>query len=107
MDVLCDRAQDLIRGRFDDQLECDVGAVGTPDLATVDALARVELTVRRLGSGIRLRGASVDLLELLAFCGVPLESVDELINAAESSLDRAKARGGDRVEAWTQGEEKT
>jgi hypothetical protein len=83
VDVLCDRARDLMRGRLDDQLECDVADVGTPDLATVDALARVELTVRRLGSGIRLRGASVDLLELLAFCGVPLESVDELERQSE------------------------
>lgn len=30
-----------------------------------------------------------------------LESVDEIVNAAEASLDRASARGGDRVEAWT------
>ena len=29
-----------------------------------------------------------------------LESVDELINAAESSLDRAKGGGGNRAEAW-------
>lgn len=31
-----------------------------------------------------------------------LESVDELVNAAESSLERAKERGGDRVEAWAE-----
>lgn len=31
-----------------------------------------------------------------------LESVDELVNAAEASLDRARTRGGDRVEAWTE-----
>ena len=77
VDVLCHRARDLMRGRSDDHLECDVAAVRRPDLGTVDALARVQLTVRRMGSGVRLRGASVDLLELLAFCGLPLESVDE------------------------------
>ena len=77
VDVLCDRARDLMRGRHDDHIDCDVAAVRKPDLSTVEALARVELTVKRLGSGIRLLGASVDLLELLAFCGVPLESVDE------------------------------
>ncbi|MEM6733869.1 MAG: diguanylate cyclase, partial [Myxococcota bacterium] len=32
----------------------------------------------------------------------PLESVDELVNAAEACLDRAKARGGNRVEAWSE-----
>ncbi|MBN1962134.1 MAG: diguanylate cyclase [Deltaproteobacteria bacterium] len=29
-----------------------------------------------------------------------IESIDELINAAEASLDRAKERGGDRIELW-------
>lgn len=77
VDVLCRRARDLVRDRAADGLDCDVAAVHRPDLATVDALARVDLTVRRLGSRIRLRGASVDLLELLALCGVPLESVVE------------------------------
>jgi hypothetical protein len=57
--------------------------VGTPDLATVEALARVELTARRLGSGICLRGASVELLELLALCGLPVELVGEVEGKAE------------------------
>ena len=77
VDVLCRRARDLVRSRANDHLECDVAAVRRPDLAVVDALARVDLTVKRLGSRIRLRGASVDLLELLALCGLPLESVVE------------------------------
>ena len=33
-----------------------------------------------------------------------IETVDELVNAAEASLDKARERGGDRVEAWTGGE---
>ena len=77
VDVLCSRANDLMRRRGGERLECDVAAVRRPDLTTVEALARVELTARRQGSGIRLRGASVDLLELLALCGLPLESVLE------------------------------
>ena len=31
-----------------------------------------------------------------------LESVDELVNAAEASLDRAKVAGGNRVDVWTE-----
>lgn len=34
------------------------------------------------------------------FPTVGIESVDDLINAAEASLDRAKERGGARVEVW-------
>ena len=74
--VLCDRAADLVRGSDTDILECDVALV-RPDLVAVDALARVELTAGRLGCGVRLRGASVELLELLALCGLPIESVLE------------------------------
>ena len=32
-----------------------------------------------------------------------LESVDELLSAAEASLERAKAAGGDRVQRWVEG----
>ena len=49
----------------------------------MEALARVELTARRLGGDIRLRGASVELLELLALCGLPIELVLEAEGQAE------------------------
>ena len=48
---------------------CDVGALA-PDAAAVDALARLQLTARRLGYEIRLRDASVDLQDLLDFVGL-------------------------------------
>ena len=81
--ALCDRAHDLMEGGPGAVLECDVASVGDPDLTTVEALARVELTARRLGSGIRLRGASVELLEVLALCGLPFELVLEAEGQAE------------------------
>ena len=71
--ALCDRAHALIREALAAELECDVTGLAKPDLQTVEALARVELTARRLGSDIRLRGPSVELLELLALCGLPVE----------------------------------
>jgi hypothetical protein len=48
---------------------CDVGALA-PDAAAVDALARLQLTTKRLGYEIRLRNASVDLQDLLDFVGL-------------------------------------
>jgi ABC-type transporter Mla MlaB component len=48
---------------------CDVGGV-EPDAVTADALARLQLAARRRGCQARLRGASSELLELLAFMGL-------------------------------------
>jgi hypothetical protein len=48
---------------------CDVDGV-KPDAATVDALARLQLAAGRRECRIRLRGASRELLELLAFMGL-------------------------------------
>ncbi|MGZ8691302.1 MAG: STAS domain-containing protein [Gaiellaceae bacterium] len=48
---------------------CDVRKVD-PDAVSVDALARVQLAARRRGCKARLRGASSELLELLAFMGL-------------------------------------
>jgi STAS domain len=81
--ALCDRARRLIEGRQDEVLECDVAAIRMPDLRTVEALARVELTAGRVGTEIHLRGASVELLELLAICGLPFELVLEAEGQAE------------------------
>jgi hypothetical protein len=89
--ALCERAELLLQEGPGAPLECDVANVGErPDLATVEALARVELTARRLGSDICLRGASVELLDLLALCGLPIESVLEAEGQAEQ---REEARG--------------
>jgi len=48
---------------------CDVGFLA-PDARTVDALARFQLTARRHGLELRLRHASGELRELLAFMGL-------------------------------------
>ena len=81
--ALCDRAERLLKEGPGAPLECDVADLPRPDLRTVEALARVDLTARRLGAGIRLRGASVELLDLLALCGLPLESIVEAERKAE------------------------
>jgi hypothetical protein len=48
---------------------CDVDAI-TPDVHTIDALARLQLAARRLGMEIRLQHASSELQELIAFAGL-------------------------------------
>jgi anti-anti-sigma regulatory factor len=48
---------------------CDVGALA-PDAAAVDALARLQLSARRLGHEILLRDASTELQELLELVGL-------------------------------------
>ncbi len=48
---------------------CDVRSV-VPDGAALDALARLQLNARRLGLQIRLRNASSELRDLIAFAGL-------------------------------------
>ncbi len=48
---------------------CDVHGV-EPDAVTVDALARLQLAARRYRCQVRLRQASDELLELVAFMGL-------------------------------------
>jgi ABC-type transporter Mla MlaB component len=66
---LCERAVQLLAGGAD-VLVCDVAALRRPDAATVDALARLQLTARRLGREIRLRRPSPELRELLDLFGL-------------------------------------
>lgn len=66
---LCDRARELLEGGAGDVV-CDVGALSDPDLDTIDTLARLQLTVRRLGRQVRLRDACCELRDLLARAGL-------------------------------------
>lgn len=67
---LCERVRALLTTRGADVVTCDVAAVEHPDATAVDALARLQLTARRLGRSIRLRHAPDDLRELLALTGL-------------------------------------
>jgi hypothetical protein len=60
----------LLEGSDADLIVCDVGTIVAPDAVTVDALARFQLAARRLGRQVRLRHASSELQELLAFMGL-------------------------------------
>jgi ABC-type transporter Mla MlaB component len=66
---LCERICTVFRTSGAEVAFCDVVDV-KPDAVTVDALARLQLAARRSGCTVRLRGASRELLELVAFMGL-------------------------------------
>jgi hypothetical protein len=68
--ALCERVRLALQGSVADEVICDVGALDGPDVGTLDALARVQLTAVRLGGRIRLRRACVDLRDLLVLAGL-------------------------------------
>ncbi|HYN37113.1 MAG TPA: STAS domain-containing protein [Actinomycetota bacterium] len=67
---LCERVRGLLEGINAEMIICDVTAVVRPDLVTIDALARLLLTARRLGHRVWLRYPGAELQELLAFVGL-------------------------------------
>jgi ABC-type transporter Mla MlaB component len=67
---LCDALGRLLESSSVDVVVFDLSRVVRPDAATVDALARLQLTARRLGLGVRLRKTSAELRELIAFMGL-------------------------------------
>lgn len=66
---ICERARALLLLGAD-TLVCDVRDLGTPDDGTIEALARVQLTGRRLGRDVRFRGAGAALREALVLLGL-------------------------------------
>jgi ABC-type transporter Mla MlaB component len=67
---LCERIRVLLAADDADLVVCDVGALVAADAATVDVLARLQLTARRRGGRMRIRHASSELLDLLALMGL-------------------------------------
>jgi len=67
---LCASLHLLLEGGDGGPVVCDLGTLVGSDAGTVDALARLQLTARRLGRQIRLRKASSELQELLALMGL-------------------------------------
>ncbi|MEU0839732.1 STAS domain-containing protein [Streptomyces sp. NPDC005962] len=76
VELLCERLRELVRRGAPGPVTVDVGAAYPPDLALVEALARLRLTARRLGRGMRLRNAGGELAGVLARAGL-----DEVLTA--------------------------
>src|SRR3954447_6513285 len=83
--ALCARVAALLEGGGERVVVCDVAALDRPDAGTVGALARLQLTARRLGGRIRLRHASPELRELLSFLGL-----DEIVPAGALVVEPAR-----------------
>jgi ABC-type transporter Mla MlaB component len=66
---LCERICSLLERTRAGVALCDVSGV-EPDAVTVDALARLQLAARRHACQVRLRHASSELLDLVAFMGL-------------------------------------
>jgi ABC-type transporter Mla MlaB component len=67
---LCDFLRVQLEHSDADLVICDVAALSGADACTVDAIARLQLTARRQGRHLRLRGASSELRELLRLMGM-------------------------------------
>ena len=66
---LCERVCAMLDRSRPDVALCDVSGI-SPDAVTVDALAKLQLAAQRYGCQVRLRHASNELLDLLAFMGL-------------------------------------
>ena len=99
---MCEEVRALLERSDADVVICDVGALVAPDVGTVDALARVALTARRLGRRVRLHRACGELRDLLALLGLDdvVPSVGDLaVEARRQPEQREHPRGvQERVE---------
>ena len=68
--ALCERARVLLESCDAGLVVCDVEGLVDPDAVTVDALARLQLTARRLGRRVRFLHACGELEELLGLMGL-------------------------------------
>jgi ABC-type transporter Mla MlaB component len=66
---LCDRVCAMLGESGVGVVLCDVYGI-EPDAVTVDALCRLQLAARRHSCQVRLRNASAELRELVAFMGL-------------------------------------
>ena len=68
--AICERARILLEACDAGRVACDVGALAEPDVVTIDGLARLQLTARRLGYRVELQRACGELEELLVLTGL-------------------------------------
>ena len=91
--ALTDRLLVLTGGRAVRVMVCDVGVIVEPDLATVDALARLALDARRAGCRVRLRHACRELRNLLVLAGLA-----EILPCVPESVVEASGQPEEREE---------
>jgi ABC-type transporter Mla MlaB component len=90
---MCERVRFLLERT--DRVICDVGAVMSPDAGTVEALARMQLTARRLGRTVKIRGACGELKDLVTLSGLSdVLPCDELSLEVSGQAEQGKEAGG-------------
>jgi ABC-type transporter Mla MlaB component len=67
---VCGHVRDLLAGHEAGLVVCDLSGLAGAGLAAVDVLARLQLTVRRLGHRIQFWNVPRELLELLVLSGL-------------------------------------
>jgi len=93
---LCARVCALLGEADKATVLCDVDGIER-DAVTVDALARLQLAAHRHGCRVRLRGASSELLELVAFMGLSHVLPGEQKENASETLATSETRAGART----------
>ncbi|MER6154925.1 STAS domain-containing protein [Streptomyces sp. NPDC001868] len=83
---LCDDVRALLDATGAGAVICDVGGIGPPGLATIDALARMQLAARRAGGRVRLRDPDPALSALLHLVGLAFE--------VEGQVEEGEPAGG-------------
>jgi hypothetical protein len=87
----CDRVASVLETCEVDMVVCDVGSLARPGAETVDALARLQLTIKRCGNRLRLANADDDLVDLLRWMG--LDGVLSLLGASPLERERQAEEG--------------
>jgi anti-anti-sigma regulatory factor len=70
LELLCERLRALRYEKPDRAIVCDLSGLTTVDVVTVDALARLALTGRRLGGRLRFERPPERLVLLLCLTGL-------------------------------------
>ncbi len=67
---LCERVRFLIETNAAELVVCDVGGVLDADAGTIEALARMQLTAKRLGRRVVVRDVRGEVRDLLGLAGL-------------------------------------
>jgi anti-anti-sigma regulatory factor len=101
IEALCDRVRALLEANVSDRVVFDLSALLESDAATLDMLARVQLTARRLGRQVLLRNVCADLENLLTVMGLrdvlPAESREHAEQREQSLRVEEEGDPGDPV----------
>jgi ABC-type transporter Mla MlaB component len=68
--AICQRVHELLETGDTKRVICDVSGVIEPDAVALDALARLQLTAKRLGYQVKLRYACNELQDLIDLTGL-------------------------------------